>query len=358
MKKKTLRAVGMALILAMTSVTGCGNKENKNSNAEVPSTEKVVAENTEVSATEAVGEGNADTTKQGTNQNAGKYQIVCTTFPQYDWVRNILGDENQSFELHLLLKNGGDLHNYQPTAEDMILIADCDLFITVGGESDGWVEEAIKTSINANQKVVKLMDLAKEDVIEDDRDEDDHDDHDHELHDEHVWLSIDEAEDMVDDLAEIIATIDRDNAKTYEKNSESYEEKLEKLDAQYEKVAKDAKKKALVFADRFPFKHMVEEYHIPYYAAFDGCSAETQASFETIAFLSSKIDELQLQAVLVMENSDKSVAKAIIDNTRDKNQSILVMDSLQSVTMDDIDKGRTYLKAMEDNLEVLKQALQ
>ncbi|MBQ3601922.1 MAG: zinc ABC transporter substrate-binding protein [Lachnospiraceae bacterium] len=355
MRKKTLGAIGMALIFAMTGVTGCGNGENKNIGIS-----ETKLNNTEASATEEAAESNVNKATQGTEKNADKYQIVCTTFPQYDWVRNILGDDNQTFELNLLLKNGGDLHNYQPTAEDMILISDCDLFITVGGESDGWVEEATKTSTNDNQKVVKLMDLVREDILEHDHEEDDDHDHDeeHELYDEHIWLSLDEAQDIVDDLTDIIATMDKNSAREYEKNSEVYEEKLERLDEQYENVAQRATKKALIFGDRFPFRYMVEDYHIPYYAAFDGCSAETEASFETIAFLSGKIDELQLQSVLVMENSDKSVAKAIIENTKDKNQSILVMDSLQSVTMEDIEQGRTYLKAMEENLEVLKQALQ
>ena len=143
----------------------------------------------------------------------------------------------------------------------------------------------------------------------------------------------------------------------YEKNETAYMDELNKLDQEYQSVADAAQKDTLLFADRFPFRYLVDDYSINYYAAFVGCSAETEASFETVAFLAGKIDELSLDTVLVIDGSDEKLAKAIIDNTSDKNQQILVLDSMQSVSKKDIEDGETYLSSMSSNLDILRQAL-
>lgn len=103
---------------------------------------------------------------------------------------------------------------------------------------------------------------------------------------------------------------------------------------------------------------MVDDYGLNYYAAFVGCSAETEASFETITFLAQKVDELDLKYVMTIEKSDQKIANTIIQNTKDKNQQILTLDSMQSTTSDDVANGTTYLSVMQNNLTVLKQALQ
>lgn len=297
--------------------------------------------------------------------NAGKsgndgIKIVTTIFPEYDWVRNITGsDEN----ITLLLDNGVDLHSYQPTAADMLEISNCDLFVYVGGESDGWVDDALKSASNKNMKVVNLMDVLGDDAYEEELkegmqgEEEEEEGEEEAEYDEHVWLSLKNAKVFVRKIADELKALDPKNADTYEKNASDYISKLDDLDSRYEEAASGASMKTLLFGDRFPFRYMTEDYGLDYYAAFIGCSAETEASFETIAFLSEKTDELGLKYVFTIDNSDQKLAKTIIDNTETKDAGILVLNSMQSTDKAAIDGGASYLRIMEDNLDVLSTAL-
>ncbi len=291
-----------------------------------------------------------------------KINIVCTTFPHYDWVRNLIAGNEEKYELTLMMDNGADLHNYQPTTDDMVMLGSCDIFIYVGGESDAWVEDALKQATNDDMKVINLMDVmgdgVREEEIIEGMDAGSHEEHDDEAEfDEHIWLSLNNAQIMVDAIADVLAQTDSENTELYEKNAENYIEALAALDEEYSSMVQNAQRHTLLFGDRFPFRYMTDDYGLDYYAAFNGCSAETEASFETIAFLSGKLDELNIPVVLVIENSDQSVAQAVVDNTADHNQKILTLDSLQSVTNKDIQSGVTYLSVMQDNLEVLREAL-
>ena len=310
-----------------------------------------------------------------------KLSIVTTIFPEYDWVMNILGDKKDSADVTMLLDNGVDLHSYQPTADDIVKIKSCDMFIYVGGESDEWVEDVLETAENKDMVVVNLLEelggmVKEEELIEGMQDEehdhehDEHDDHEDEDHehehhheegeaeyDEHVWLSLKNASILVDKISQKLQKIDSANAETYEKNGKAYIEKLNALDKQYEAAVSEGSIKTLLFGDRFPFRYMVDDYGLTYYAAFIGCSAETEASFETIAFLSEKTDELNLHTILTIEGSDQKIAKTIVENTSSKDQKILVLDSMQSVTSKDVKDGASYFSVMEKNLEVLKEAL-
>lgn len=295
----------------------------------------------------------------------GKLNIVCTTFPQYDWVKEILGNQMDNVELTLLLDDGVDLHSYQPSAEDIAKIATCDVFIYVGGESDGWVEDAMKEATNKDMQVINMMEVIgdsvkEEEVVEGMQAEEEHVDGAEEEeteYDEHVWLSLKNAELICSEICTSISALDADNSETYKKNLETYTEKLSALDADYKKTVDSAVRSTVVFGDRFPFRYMVDDYGLDYYAAFVGCSAESEASFETIVFLAEKINELELPAICVIENADQSIAQTIVNNTQGKNQKILVMDSMQSVTSEDVEKGTDYLSIMKSNLEVLKEAL-
>ena len=270
-------------------------------------------------------------------------------------VKQIVGD-NSNVELTLLLDNGVDLHNYQPTAEDIKKIATCDLFIYVGGESDEWAEDAIKTAVNPNQQVINLMDVLKDNIKEEEVVEGMEAEEEVE-YDEHVWLSLKNAATCVNAIADSLEAIDVANADMYKTNADSYISEINALDAKYADAVNAATGKTLLFGDRFPFRYMVEDYGLDYYAAFVGCSAETEASFETIKFLSEKVDELGLKTVLTIENSDNKIADTIIANTNSKDANILAMDSLQSTTSSDAASGTTYLGVMEQNLSVLTEAL-
>ncbi len=310
--------------------------------------------------------------------DTGKLQIVTTIFPEYDWVRNILGDNPAKADVTMLLDTGVDLHSFQPTAADILKISKCDLFIYVGGESDEWVDDALQEATNKDMIVINLLDVLgdavkEEEVIEgmqeEDHDhehegEDDHDeDHDHEHedgeveYDEHVWLSLKNAAVLVSSISDAVQKLDPDHAESYKQNSAAYIEKLNTLDAEYRAAVSGASVTTLLFGDRFPFRYLVDDYDLAYYAAFVGCSAETEASFETITFLAQKVDELSLPAVMTIEGTNHRIAETIVQNTQTKDQQILTMDSMQSVTAKDVENGTTYLSIMEKNLSVLKDAL-
>ena len=308
----------------------------------------------------------------GANCFAAKKSIVCTTYPQYDWVMNILGSKSE-FEVTLLQDKGTDLHSFQPSFKDITKVADCDLFVYVGGESDTWVGDALKNSRNKNQIAVNMMEVLgdkvrEEEIVEgmqaeEEEDEDlDHEEagHHHDEapeYDEHVWLSLRNAEVVVNALAQNIAKLDVKNANLYTENAAAYSKQLADLDAEYLKMVKAAVKKTVLFGDRFPFRYLVDDYGIKYYAAFVGCSAESEASFETIKFLAGKVDDLGLSSVLTIEKSDKKIAKTIVQSSNNKNCKILEMNSIQSVTKKDIKNGISYLKIMKGNLDVLKESL-
>ncbi len=473
--------------------------------------------------------------KTENKQGESSLKIVTTIFPEYDWVREVLGDKADSAQLTMLLDNGVDLHSYQPTVDDIAKISNCDVFIYVGGESDGWVGDALKNANNPNMKVINLLEVLgdkvkQEEMVEgmqEEEHEHEHEEikeadikdrslsefkgdwksiypnlingdldkycehkaeekgetkekikddltakwkceaskisiignlisftysngkvvsaeykyagytavknddgsikgvryqfetdskdapkyvqfndhghepaekvehfhiyfgnesfdaltksktnpffapealnaeeileqlmhHSHEEKDEHVWLSLKNAQVLVSEIAKVLSESDSANAQSYLDNAVNYNKKLSELDAQYKAAADGAGTKTVLFGDRFPFRYMTDDYGLTYFAAFAGCSAETEASFETVSFLSKKVDELGLKSVLTIESSDKKIAQTVIDNTKSKSAQILTLDSMQSTTSKDVEGGTTYLKIMQSNLEVLKQAL-
>ena len=310
-----------------------------------------------------------------------KVSVVTTIFPIYDWVREIAGENMENINLTMLLDSGADLHNFQPTAPDILKVSAADLFIFVGGESDEWTGDVLATAANAKRHTVNLVealgDLAKAEELvegmehEHDHEDEDHDhdhededhdhDHDHEHEevemDEHVWLSLRNAQALCRVIAAEFCEIDPDHAALYEANLAAYEEKLSALDRQYTEAVAASAFDTILFGDRFPFRYLADDYGLTYYAAFSGCSAESEASFQTIVFLAGKVDELGLPAVMTIENPKARIAETIVQTTQAKNQKILSMDSMQSITSREVNAGVTYLNVMEGNLEVLKQAL-
>ena len=466
--------------------------------------------------------------KQNDTNKTDKLSIVTTIFPEYDWVKEILGDKADNAEITMLLDNGVDLHSYQPTADDLVRISDCDLFIYVGGESDEWVDDALKNATNKDMKVINLLDVLKDTIktaeeghnhgVADFADSDvkdrslsdwdgewqsvypyvldgtldsvmkkkaesgtktaeeykksyissyetdiekisidgntitytrkdgtstatydsegfyirhkddgskqvrykyqkasgdadaptyivfsDHNissaepehfhlyfgedgfdslveegkhfptfypasltgaeiademlEHEEKEYDEHVWLSLKNAEVLVNAISASLQELDPDNKDAYAANSDAYVKKLSALDADYQATVDAASNKTVLFGDRFPFRYLVDDYGLSYYAAFAGCSAESEASFETISFLAKKVDELKLPCVLTIEGKDHKIAETVVENTTAKNQKVLTMDSMQSTTSKDVKNGTTYLSVMEKNLSVLKEAL-
>ena len=305
--------------------------------------------------------------QQNNTNKTDKLSIVTTIFPEYDWVKEILGDTAENAEITMLLDSGVDLHSYQPTVDDIVKISDCDLFLYVGGESDGWVEDALKNAPNEDRTVINLLDVLGDSVKEEetvegmqeeDHDHEDADGHEEEAeYDEHIWLSLKNAQVLVAAISEALQESDPARKDTYAANAAAYVEKLSALDGEYRAAVDSGKYKTLLFGDRFPFRYLADDYGLDYYAAFPGCSAETEASFETVSFLAGKMDALGLPCVLTIEGTQHKIAETVVQNTAQKNQQILTMDSMQAVTANDAASGVSYLSIMEKNLSVLKKAL-
>lgn len=304
----------------------------------------------------------AESTSPLQQTEAKPLNIVCTIFPQYDWVRQILGGRTDDVALTLLLDKGTDLHSYQPTADDMVKISESDVFVYVGGESDVWVADALREAENKNMAVINLLEVLGNEVKEEEvvegmqLEEEEHAEGEPE-YDEHVWLSLKNAQTICKQLVETLSKADPENAALYEKNATEYIEKLAKLDGEYQAAVDASAHKTLLFGDRFPFRYLADDYGLDYYAAFVGCSAETEASFATVSFLAGKLDELSLPGVLTIEGAQHKIADTVVSNTKTKSQDVLTLNSMQSVTEKDVQNGVSYLEIMQSNLEVLKKAL-
>ena len=296
-----------------------------------------------------------------TPEDKDRIRIVTTIFPEYDWVMNVLGENPANVDVTMLLDKGVDPHSYQLTVDDILNISTCDMFIYVGGESDEWVEDVLQEAANKNMIVIDLLDVLgdsakEEETVEGMKGGDDEEGESPE-YDEHIWLSLRNAATLVQSISESVQGMDPDNAEVYRNNTAAYIEKLNALDEEYRAAVGNAAFHTLVFGDRFPFRYLVDDYGLDYYAAFAGCSAETEASFETITFLAKKLDELGLPAVMTIEGADHQIAETIVQNTQTKDQQILTMDSMQSTTSDDVKSGTSYYSVMKENLSVLTEAL-
>lgn len=288
----------------------------------------------------------------------GKLHIVCTIFPQYDWVRELTKGA-QNVEVTLLEDSGADLHNFQPSAADKVSILNADFFVYTGGESDDWA----RTLLENAEKDVRSLDLIEalgERALTEEEGIEESGEHGHEHEDEvdeHIWLSVQNAKVLVSAIQEELCAVDEGNAALYQSNAASYLAELSALDEAFEETVSSAKRSVLVFADRYPFRYLAHDYGLTCYAAFSGCSAESEASFATILALVKHVEENALPYVMVLENNTQGIAKQVIDNTKSKDQGILVLNSLQSVTREDIESGATYLGLMKEDLAVLKTAL-
>ena len=304
------------------------------------------------------------TAEAGTTEDSGKkLKIVTTIFPEYDWTRAVFGDREADVDLTMLLDNGTDLHSFQPAVKDIMKVSSCDLLIYVGGESDQWIEDALESAQNKDMKTINLMEVLGDTIKEEEKVEGmqesghGHEDEDEKEYDEHVWTSLRNASVICGIIAETLEEMDPENKDVYASNAAAYQEKLSDLDTEYQNTVDSAKQNTLLFADRFAFRYLVDDYGLNYYAAFSGCSAESEASFKTVTFLAEKLDELGLKTVLTIEKSDDRIAQTVIENTETKDQKILELNSMQSITSDEIADGVTYLSVIEDNLDVLKEAL-
>ena len=288
-----------------------------------------------------------------------KLSVVATVFPLWDWTRKLLGGgAEDKISLTLLLDNGTDLHSYQPTVDDLVTVSSADLVIYAGGESDAWLEDALSEAVNPDLIAVDLMEvlgdrLKTEEIVEGMRGRAEEEAE----YDEHIWLSLKNAAICCTAIADALTRLSPDLTETVAENRSAYLARLEALDTFYRETMDGGARNTLLFADRFPFRYLLDDYGLSYYAAFAGCEAETGARFETVAFLAGKIDELSLPVILTTDSPVPRLAETIAANAQRRGVAILKLDSMQSVTRPDVESGASYLGVMESNLEILKEAL-
>lgn len=284
-------------------------------------------------------------------EETNRPKIVTTIFPLYDWTKNLLGSRAEEVELIMLLDDGVDMHSFQPSVADMVTLSSCDLLIYVGGESDEWIEDAIAERANPDMIVLDLMEVLgerrlSEELVEGMEGEAE------DAPDEHIWLSLRNAELLCGAIRDALIELNGEYRADYESACEAYCAELRALDAAYCEAVDAAPRHTLIFADRFPFRYLTEDYGLDYYAAFAGCSAETEASFATVIFLAGKLDELGLKQLCVIETSDGKLARTVIENTKSRDLGVQTLHSMQGA----VGEG-DYLSVMERNLEAIKEAL-
>lgn len=331
----------------------------------------------------------------------GKMKIVTTIFPQYDFARQISGDGDLA-HVTMLLKPGEEIHSYEPTPLDIRKIRECDLFIYTGGENDAWVERILDNMGDEKPQTLRLVDLTEtvaEELVEGmmpergdhehehGGDEADHDEHEHaaaeaeergdqdpgaedhesehvhggdsseaehEEADEHVWTSPVKAAAITEAVAEKMAEIDPVNAESYRENAEAYVKEILDLDAQYREIAENAERRTIVFGDRFPIRYFAEEYGLEYFAAFAGCSSDSEPSASTLAFLIDKVRQEQIPVVFTIEFSNGNIARAICESTGAVPRTF---NTCHNVTKEQMENGETYVSLMTGNLDAVREAL-
>ncbi len=287
----------------------------------------------------------------GCKQENDKPVVICTVFPLYDWARQIIG-ERDALDIKLLLSDGADLHSFQPTARDAIDIKEAELVIRVGGVDDSFVSELLKGSDSQDLRLIEAegVTLLKTSTSTSHSHEG-HSERDHAT-DEHIWLSLRNAAASADTICEALCALDPDGAEEYRKNTDEYKAELMRLDGKYAQMSADSTTYA-IFADRFPFVYLAEDYGIEYEAAFEGCSADAEASFDTLLRLSERLDEWKLSRIFITESSDSQLAEAVADTVGSREISIVTLNSMQSVKAEYLSGDTSYIKIMEENLNLL-----
>lgn len=310
---------------------------------------------------------------KATSDEPGKLSIVTTIFPQYDFARQIAGD---NADITMLLKPGMESHTYEPTPQDIIDIENADIFICVGGESEEWVNDILNSLDTKDMEIINMMnivDVVEEEIVdgmetheEEEEDEYDEEDDTEQLYnetsdsaqekeyDEHVWTSIDNAQVISQAIADALCEKDEENAAYYTSNCEMYLSELSGLKKEFNRIVKNAERDTIVFGDRFPLRYFADEFGLEYYAAFPGCAEQSEPSAGTVAFLIEKVREEDIPVVFYLELSNGKIADTIAEST---DAETLQFNSCHNVTMDQFLDGVTYVDLMNENAEALAKAL-
>ena len=281
--------------------------------------------------------------------------VLCTVFPVYDWVKSITRD-TEGIKVELLVQNGADLHSFQPSFSDMASIKSSDVVIYVGGESDKWVKDSISEGTVAVELSgidgMSVRSISRESVAFEGEDAHEHD-HDNAT-DEHIWLSVRNAMVACEHICQVLSEKSQTNSEKITENTQSYISTLDSIDKTLTDMCNDLSS-PVVFADRFPFVYLFADYEIPYYAAFEGCTTDTNADFSTIIDLAGKLDESEYNYVLTTESPNEAMVSKVISESTKKNAEALELNSMQSLTSQDIENGASYIDIMSANATVLQK---
>jgi zinc transport system substrate-binding protein len=286
--------------------------------------------------------------------NSEKISIIATNFPAYDFVRAVAGDKAN---IKMLVKPGSEIHNFEPTPQDIIDINNSKLFVYTGGESDEWIEDILSDVDADKTKLFKMMDaveVVEEEAVEGMESEEEEEEGEEPEYDEHVWTSVRNATKIVNEIKNELVEISPENKNIFESKAKNYIEQLNDIDKKFQSVVGHANTKTLIFGDRFPLRYFVEDYGLKYYAAFPGCSDQTEASSKTIAFLVNKVKANSNKVVLKIEMSSGKIAETIANETGAK---VLTFNSAHNISMDEFNSGLTYVTIMKNNVKVLEEAL-
>lgn len=287
-----------------------------------------------------------------------KLNIITTNFPPYDFVRQIGQDK---VNVKMLLKPGEESHSYEPTPKDIKDIQNSDLFIYIGGENESWVNDILNSMGDNKPDTLKLLETVptvEEEIVEGmehthEQEEHDHTEDKHTI-DEHIWTSPKNAIIIVEEITKILNSKNSENTNFYDENANNYIKELNNLDLKFKEVVENGKRNTILFGDRFPFRYFADEYGLNYYAAFSGCSTETEASPKTVGFLIDKVKEENLPIVFTIEFSNGKIANSISEATGAKK---VLLNSGHNITKEQFESGVTYLSLMKENVEILKEAL-
>ncbi|MDR1569781.1 MAG: metal ABC transporter substrate-binding protein [Oscillospiraceae bacterium] len=285
-----------------------------------------------------------------------RISIVSTIFAPYDFAREIAGDRA---DIAMLLPPGSESHSFEPTPRDITTIQNCDVFIYVGGESDAWVDDVLDSMDTSNIRIITLMDCVtavEEEIVEgmEEEGEEEAEESSEPEYDEHVWTSPRNAKLIVQKISDALCDADATNAAEYRQNTADYLAELDELDAGFQAVVDGAVRRTIVFGDRFPFRYFADAYNLDYFAAFPGCSTETEPSAATVKFLIDKINDEDIPVVFHIELSNERMANVISESTGAK---ALLLHAVHNITKQDFENGLGYIDLMTQNVERLKEAL-
>jgi zinc transport system substrate-binding protein len=293
----------------------------------------------------------------------GKITVTATIFPPYDFTRAVAADR---INLSMLLPPGAESHSFEPTPRDIIGVQNSDVFIYIGGESDAWVDRILESMDTGAMRIVRLMDvvdIVEEEIVEGMQEEEEEAAEDvfagigvevEPEYDEHIWTSPLNAIRMARAIADALCDKDAANAAFYRQNADAYSAKLTALDAAFQEVVRGAQRRTIIFGDRFPFRYFADRYGLVYFAAFPGCSTETEPSAATVAFLIDKVRVERIPVIFHIELSNERMADTIAEETGARKR---LLHAAHNISKRDFDRGVTYLDLMSANLSPLREAL-